>query len=522
MPQIGERRSGATETVEWDGQRWQPVQHTASNGSDSDFMALLSRADALSSGGGGPQGQRYERATPAQPSAEDMAAYTQERPSTVKPVKPNLGNPVHTPGWTDWIPGFNDVVNLAPNLIEGAKALPGAMHNLFLEPDKTGIPNQTIRGGVQGASEAATPGRTGLLALLTGGATLPATLGAAGAQAAVEGARYLSGAENAPTSPMDAITDIGEAALVPGAPAAIGKYAPKVAAMLPTNLRPGNRTKGAVLGGLVGYRHGGLVTGPGMLGGIEGALEGGLIGNRLTKSNVLGGLAEAAGLGAEKEEGAAAAKATRSSTDWSKDASARPTWDPAGPSKRAASEAAQQAARTRASNVKLGDIGNVPYRTPEPTFTGNDIANATDTYDRAVPGEFANRSSSLGQSTLKTMRDAGYEVPEGGFQSSRDIDNIANGPNPDALAAQAAIRKPPSNPPFLKFAAEPDFVDNLPDVPDFSYEPGYSDIPGSTVGETGSNPLSSRQTARPVDTRGAASALQELLNTPSFRRLRRQ
>jgi hypothetical protein len=26
MPQIGERRSGATETVEWDGQRWQPVE----------------------------------------------------------------------------------------------------------------------------------------------------------------------------------------------------------------------------------------------------------------------------------------------------------------------------------------------------------------------------------------------------------------------------------------------------------------------------------------------------------------
>jgi hypothetical protein len=45
-------------------------------------------------------------------------------------------------------------------------------------------------------------------------------------------------------------------------------------------------------------------------------------------------------------------------------------------------------------------------------------------------GEFANRASSLGRSTLKTMRDAGYEVPEGGFQSLRDIDNLAKGPKP--------------------------------------------------------------------------------------------
>jgi hypothetical protein len=45
MPQVGERRSGATETVEWNGQRWSPVEHAPSapapGGGGSSFLGDL-------------------------------------------------------------------------------------------------------------------------------------------------------------------------------------------------------------------------------------------------------------------------------------------------------------------------------------------------------------------------------------------------------------------------------------------------------------------------------------------------
>ncbi len=160
------------------------------------------------------------------------------------------------------IPGVEDVVNLPSNLVKGAKALPDVLRNFFTHP------KETAKGFVQGASEAATPGRTGLLALLSGGATLPATLAAAGGQAAAEGARVATDAPNAPHSLGDAALDVAGAASTPGLAAAV----PAGLAKAGGAAKFIKRGLGGALGGYEGYKYGGVP------GGVVGALGGAAVG----------------------------------------------------------------------------------------------------------------------------------------------------------------------------------------------------------------------------------------------------
>jgi hypothetical protein len=124
MPQVGEQRKGATETVEWNGSRWTPV--------------------------------------------------------TVSPVDPGeTSNP--------WVAG--------------------------------------AKGFVRGASEAATPGKLGMLAaLLTGGGSIPAQMATAGgAETIAELLQTLTGSPEAPKSFGEGATRVGLAAGTAGAGGAIGK-----------------------------------------------------------------------------------------------------------------------------------------------------------------------------------------------------------------------------------------------------------------------------------------------------------
>ena len=196
---------------------------------------------------------------PPRSLAEFDAAMTPGAQGRPQAPMPSVDKPAIPIG----IPGVEDVVNLPSNLVKGAKALPDVLRNFFTHP------KETAKGFVQGASEAATPGRTGLLALLTGGANLPATLAAAGAQAGVEGTRVATDAPNAPRSFGDAALDTAGAASIPGLAAAEGPLLAKAGGAA----RLIKRGVGGVLGAYEGNKYGGI---PGaIVGGIGGAAVGG-------------------------------------------------------------------------------------------------------------------------------------------------------------------------------------------------------------------------------------------------------
>ncbi len=209
MPQQGEIRHGSTESVQWDGSRWNPI--TTQKGS--------------------------------------------------------VDNPVSF-GWLDAVPGLRDALNIPVNAVKGAQALPDVVRGLVHEPAAT------LKGFAGGVSEAATPGRLGLLALLTGGATLPAALAAGGGEALAQGTRVATDAPNAPQSFPEAAGNVAEAAAVP-AIAGAAKAVPGVVQRLGGTRKLGSRILGAGYGGYEGYQHGGL---GGMLGG---AVAGGIAGDVL-------------------------------------------------------------------------------------------------------------------------------------------------------------------------------------------------------------------------------------------------
>lgn len=349
MPQIGERRSGATETVEWDGQRWQPVEGGAAPQQEGALSRFLGGALSTS---------------PLNPMNLVRAA----------------AHPVDTLGHL-----IGDPLN---NLFKAGGDVKAAV---------TGERGDRLSSALQAVEHL--------------GGAVP-LIGPAGIQA---GEKIGNG---------DIAGGAGELAGL-----ASGALVPDVASGLANNV-PG----AMIRGGEAVARGGAKLKGAGgvSVGGIHVPLTTMGLAEAVMRGDPKGLAVAAAPYAMEYGgKGMAATGRALEGLRGLRGPKAEPEgWDPAGPSKRAASQAAQQAARQKASNVQLGEIGDVPYKMAEPELTGNDIANATDTYNRAVPGEFANRSSSLGQSTLKTMRDAGYEVPEGGFQSLRDIDNLAKGPRP--------------------------------------------------------------------------------------------
>ncbi len=209
MPQQGEIRHGSTESVQWDGSRWNPI--TTQKGS--------------------------------------------------------VDNPVSF-GWLDAVPGLRDALNIPVNAVKGAQALPDVVRGLVHEPAAT------LKGFAGGVSEAATPGRLGLLALLTGGATLPAALAAGGGEALAQGTRVATDAPNAPQSFPEAAGNVAEAAAVPAIAGAV-QAVPGVVQRLGGTRKLGSRILGAGYGGYEGYQHGGL---GGMLGG---AVAGGIAGDVL-------------------------------------------------------------------------------------------------------------------------------------------------------------------------------------------------------------------------------------------------
>jgi hypothetical protein len=171
---------------------------------------------------------------------------------------PSVDNPVSF-GAADYVPGARDVLNLPVNAVKGIQALPDVLRGFLHEPAAT------LKGFAQGASEAATPQRVGLLGLLTGGATLPAALGAAGGEAVAQGVRAATDAPNKPTSLTDAATQTAEAGAVPGLAAAV----PGIANNAGTIGRAALRVGGAGIGGYEGYKYGGPV------GAVGGAIAGG-------------------------------------------------------------------------------------------------------------------------------------------------------------------------------------------------------------------------------------------------------
>lgn len=221
MPDQGEIRHGATETVQWDGARWNTV-----------------------------------------PTGGERS-------------------------WLDSVPGLRDVAALPSNVVAGAKALPGVMRGLAHEP------SATLRGFTQGASEAATPDRVGLLALLTAGATVPAALAAAGGEGLVQGARVATDATNKPESLSDAAGQSLMAGSVPLSAAAV-KAVPGAVERMGGTKNVATRVLGAGFGGYEGYRYGGI---PGaVLGAVAGAKAPDLVGSKTLRAlrMATGGLPEAA------------------------------------------------------------------------------------------------------------------------------------------------------------------------------------------------------------------------------------
>lgn len=209
MPQQGEIRRGATESVQWDGSKWQPIQH--------------------------------ETDTSKSPKSVD--------------------NPVSF-GWLDAVPGLRDALNIPVNAVKGAQALPDVVRGLVHEPVAT------LKGFAQGTSEAATPGRLGLLSLLAPGAgslTARALL-AGGGEALAQGTRVATDAPNAPQSFPEAAGNVAEAASVP-ALAGVLKAVPGAVERAGGTRNVAGRVLGAGFGGYEGYRYGGL---PGMVAGAAG------------------------------------------------------------------------------------------------------------------------------------------------------------------------------------------------------------------------------------------------------------
>lgn len=202
MPEKGETRTANGETRAWSGTRWEPAQAAAS---------------------------------------------------------PSVDHPVSF-GWLDAVPGLRDALNIPVNAVKGAQALPDVVRGLVHEP------GATLKGFAQGSSEAATPGRVGLLALLTGGATIPAALAAAGGEAVVQGTRAATDATNAPQSLPEAASNVLEAASVPAVAGAL-KAVPGAVERLGGTRNVAGRVLGAGFGGYEGYKYGGL---PGMVAGAAG------------------------------------------------------------------------------------------------------------------------------------------------------------------------------------------------------------------------------------------------------------
>ncbi len=176
------------------------------------------------------------------------------------PTKPDRVDTPASFGPLDYVPGLRDILNLPINAVKGAQALPDVARGLINDPAAT------LKGFAKGSSEAATPGRVGLLALLTGGATLPAAVGAAGGEALAQGTRLATDAPNAPKSFPEAALNVGEAASVPGIAAAL-QGIPAGVERLGGTKNLAKRVVGAGLGGYAGYKADGL---PGALVGAAG------------------------------------------------------------------------------------------------------------------------------------------------------------------------------------------------------------------------------------------------------------
>jgi len=202
MPQVGETRTAGGETRQWTGARWEPVTGPV----DASAQAPL----------------------------------------------PGVDKPAVDVGVLGMIPGFSDVVNLAPNVIKGAEALPdvvrGAVHH----------PLDTLKGFLEGSSEAMTPARAAELGLLTGGASLAGTGVAAGLAAAGQAGQTATDAPNAPTSLPQAGGRVLEAAALPASGAALGKAAEIARTINPRTLKIGGEILGGATGAYEGYEHGGV------------------------------------------------------------------------------------------------------------------------------------------------------------------------------------------------------------------------------------------------------------------------
>lgn len=237
MPQKGEQRTAGGESRQWSGTRWEPVAEAKQQSVD---------------------------------------------------------NPVSF-GWLDAVPGLRDALNIPVNAVKGAQALPDVVRGLVHEP------SATLKGFAQGSSEAATPERLGLLALLTGGATLPAALAAAGGEGVAQATRYATNAPNAPQSFPEAVGNVAEAASVPALAGAV-KAVPGAVERLGGTRKLASRALGASYGGYEGYQHGGV---GGMIGGaVAGGAAGDVLGGG---SRTMRGLRMIMGGGAADEAAAATA-----------------------------------------------------------------------------------------------------------------------------------------------------------------------------------------------------------------------
>ena len=197
-------------------------------------------------------------------------------------------------GALDYVPGLRDILNIPSNVVKGAQALPDVARGLIHEP------GATLKGFGEGVSEAATPGRVGLLALLTGGATIPAALGAAGGESLAQAGRVATDAPNAPQSFPEAAGNVLEAASVPAVAAGL-KAVPGAVESLGGTRKVAGRVLGAGLGGYEGYRYGGIP------GAIAGAVGGGAVGGMTGGSRTMRGLRVAMGIPEAAEESATAA-----------------------------------------------------------------------------------------------------------------------------------------------------------------------------------------------------------------------
>lgn len=196
-----------------------------------------------------------------------------------QPPLPPVDRPAVSHPLLDMIPGLSDVLSLPSNLYKGATALPDVARGALNHPA------DTMKGFLSGASEAATPVRTGTLAALTGGLTLPAAIGAAGAQSAVEAVRGATGAPNAAKTFPQAAGRVAGAAAVPGLPAGVGAVAKTAARVMPRLVNEKTMgVGGALLGGYEGYKADGIP------GAIAGATLGGGVGAKLRLPKSLQGL----------------------------------------------------------------------------------------------------------------------------------------------------------------------------------------------------------------------------------------